>query len=140
MDLMKHGIQGIHYEKKGDSFAPLPAFDSERPFLLYRVFYHPKDDIYQNSPRWESPEYIDKMLKLYRENEKYAYRDVAFGLVSDTYIKNGVNLKNKWNETMVKVILGELPASEVDKAVSEWKKNGGDQIIQEMNAAYLASK
>lgn len=138
-DLLKNGIEGVHYKKEGDKFVQLEALEKERPYLLYRWFMHPKDNLYI-STKADDPSIQEQISQAMNENSKYPYPNAGYGLVSETYQKIGVNLKNKWNETMIKVIIGELPLSAVDQAVAEWKKNGGDKIIEETNAMYASRK
>jgi hypothetical protein len=41
---------------------------------------------------------------------------------------------------LIKVIMGEAPVDSIDQAVDQWKKGGGDKIIQEYNEAYQQSQ
>lgn len=41
---------------------------------------------------------------------------------------------------MVKYIVGETQSESIDKAIEDWKKNGGDKIIEEMNTVYKTMK
>ena len=43
-------------------------------------------------------------------------------------------------ETYLKIIMGELPVSEFDTFVENWKSLGGDEITQEVNDWYDQQK
>ena len=44
------------------------------------------------------------------------------------------NLKKMEEETFAKIIMGKADISEFDKFVANWKSQGGDQILKEINA------
>ena len=47
-DLIKHGIEGVHYKKTGDDkYEKLEAFDTERPQLLSIWFFRRFDPAIQ---------------------------------------------------------------------------------------------
>lgn len=54
--------------------------------------------------------------------------------------KYGSQLNTMMEETFTKIIMGSLPLSEFDKFVESFKKNGGDQMTEEVNAWYQSSK
>jgi putative aldouronate transport system substrate-binding protein len=43
------------------------------------------------------------------------------------------NLKKMEEETFAKIIMGKADISEFDTFVENWKKQGGDQILKEIN-------
>lgn len=46
---------------------------------------------------------------------------------------NGANLKKMEEETFSKIIMGKADISEFDTFVENWKNQGGDQILKEIN-------
>ncbi|MGG4147674.1 ABC transporter substrate-binding protein, partial [Paenibacillus algorifonticola] len=139
-DLIKNGIEGTHYKKTGDNqYEKLGAFDTERPQLLSIWFFRRFDPGIQIR-KWDNQEMGDKILSFFETNEKYRWSNPAAGLSSETLIKKGANIQQKWMETMTQVIVGQAPFSAIDEAAETWKKNGGDAIIKEMNEQYQKLK
>ncbi|NIK24477.1 putative aldouronate transport system substrate-binding protein [Paenibacillus lupini] len=71
-----------------------------------------------------------------KENEKIAIMDPTAALDSPTYTEKGVELQTLITDATYKYIYGEIDKVGFDKAVEEWKKRGGDKIIEEFNAVY----
>ncbi|MFD1956544.1 extracellular solute-binding protein [Paenibacillus thailandensis] len=61
------------------------------------------------------------------------------GAPTPTMVERDATLKKLQNEVFVKIILGE-PIETFDKFVEDWKQLGGDQITQEVNEWYAATK
>ena len=40
------------------------------------------------------------------------------------------------DSTFLSMVIGEIPVSDFDKYVSEWKAQGGDEITRELNEWY----
>ncbi|MDF2588624.1 MAG: transporter substrate-binding protein [Anaerocolumna sp.] len=53
---------------------------------------------------------------------------------TETMEKKWTNLKKMEDEIILKIILGTASIDEFDKFVTEWKKQGGDQITEEVQA------
>lgn len=139
-DLIKHGVEGVHYKKTADNkFEKLEAFDKERPQLLSSWFFR-RFDVDVQIRKWDDQEYANKVRTLYTANEKYIWRNPAAGLVSETQVKKGAGLQQKWMETVLKTIVGQAPLNAIDDAAAAWKKDGGDEIIKEINAEYKKLK
>ncbi|MGO4369984.1 ABC transporter substrate-binding protein, partial [Paenibacillus sp. MCAF20] len=77
-----------------------------------------------------------KAEQLTIENEKIAIKDPAAALDSATYTEKGTELQELIKDATYKYIYGSIDKAGFDKAVEDWKKRGGDQIIEEFNAAY----
>ncbi|MNY55159.1 hypothetical protein D3C86_1911100 [compost metagenome] len=61
------------------------------------------------------------------------------GAPTPTMVERKATLEKLQNEVFVKIILGD-PIDTFDKFVEDWKKLGGDQITEEVNQWYAASK
>lgn len=70
------------------------------------------------------------------ENEKIAVADPTAPLDSPTYTEKGTELQEIIKDATYKYIYGAIDKAGFDKAVEEWEKRGGAQIIEEYNAAY----
>jgi putative aldouronate transport system substrate-binding protein len=71
-----------------------------------------------------------------KENEKIAIMDPAAALDSPTYTEQGVELQTLITDATYQYIYGKIDQAGFEKAIEEWKKRGGDKIIEEYNAAY----
>lgn len=70
------------------------------------------------------------------ENEKIAVADPTAALDSVTFTEKGVELQEIIKDATYKYIYGSIDKAGFDKAVEDWKKRGGDKMIEEYNAAY----
>lgn len=133
--LTKNGIEGIHYEKQGDKYVKLPAFDTDRPQILSTWFIRRFDPSIQIR-LWDDEEYKNKVLNWFNNTEKYRWVNSAAGLVSETDSKLGADLDTKLTTAIVNVIIGKKPLDSIDEAIADWRSSGGDKIIEETNAIY----
>jgi ABC-type glycerol-3-phosphate transport system substrate-binding protein len=138
-NLIKNGIEGVHYKKVGDKYEKLPEYDKDRPFLLSTWFFR-RDDPGIQLHLWDDQDYAKEVSTMIKENEKYRWVDAGAGLESQTATEISADLDTKLTKALVEVIVGKQPLDSIDKAVSAWKANGGDKIIAEMNAAYAKTK
>lgn len=69
------------------------------------------------------------------ENEKIAIADPTAALDSVTNNTQGVQLQEIVKDATYKYIYGNIDADGFNKMVEDWKKRGGDKIIEEFNAA-----
>ncbi|SFT05024.1 extracellular solute-binding protein [Paenibacillus sp. BC26] len=71
-----------------------------------------------------------------KENEKIAILDPAAALDSQTFTEKGVELQTLITDATYQYIYGKIDKAGFDKAIEDWRKRGGDQIIEEYNAVY----
>ncbi|MNY15806.1 hypothetical protein D3C86_1490380 [compost metagenome] len=62
------------------------------------------------------------------------------GIPTTTMGKSGAKLATLESEMFTKIVIGNLPITEFDTFVEEWKKNGGNDITKEVNEAYKSMK
>ena len=67
-------------------------------------------------------------------------RDQFLGSPTDSMVEKKAYLDKLQDETYVKIIMGEAPIDSFDQFVTDWKNNGGDEIIEEVNQWYRESK
>lgn len=137
--LIKNGIEGVHYKKDGDKYTVLEAFDTDRPYILSTWFLRRFDPGIQIR-LWDGQEYEQKVMAWFNNTEQYRWTNPAAGVVSETNSKKGSELNQKLTAVIVKTIIGQEPIEAIDRAVEQWKADGGDKIIQEMNEAYAKLK
>lgn len=67
----------------------------------------------------------------------YVY-DEKFGAATPTEQSRGASLEAMAAEVFLKIVMGDAPIEAFDDFVEDWKKLGGDDLIEEVNAAYKA--
>lgn len=81
-----------------------------------------------------------KIDEVYAENEVWAVANPAEPYVSDTYSIKGPQLDAIIAEANTKYIVGQISFEEWQAQIERWRSQGGDDIIKEMNEAYLADE
>ena len=66
-------------------------------------------------------------------NEEYVPVYNAYNGQTETMEAKWANLKKMEEETFAKIIMGKADISEFDTFVKNWKSQGGDQILKEIN-------
>ena len=66
-------------------------------------------------------------------NDKYILVYNAYSGQTETMPAKWTNLKKMEEETFAKIIMGKADISEFDTFVENWKNQGGDQILKEIN-------
>lgn len=66
-------------------------------------------------------------------NDKYIPVYNAYSGQTETMQAKWANLKKMEEETFAKIIIGKVDISEFDTFVENWKNQGGDQILKEIN-------
>ncbi len=65
----------------------------------------------------------------------FTNREAAFYGTTDTMAMKKPNLDKMENETFLKIITGDQPISAFDDFVTKWYKEGGSEILAEVEAA-----
>lgn len=138
--LNKSGVEGIHLKKNADGkYEKLEQFNTDRSFILGFWFFRKANPL-TTFRKWDDPAYKARLDTIFAENAKYPNPNAGVGIFSETAAKSGSSLAQKLISEFVKYIVGAIPEDGIDKAIEDWKKNGGDKIIEEMNAAYKLLK
>ena len=66
-------------------------------------------------------------------NDKYIPVYNAYNGQTETMETKWANLKKMEEETFAKIVMGKADISEFDTFVENWKNQGGDQILKEIN-------
>ena len=135
--LMTEGIKGVHYDinDKGEyEITNEPKWEQEvQPYAGSRP-----------SEITVSLKYTDantnKANKLMAENEKYAVTNPAQSLTSNTYDTQWSTLSEGVSDAYYKYMMGDITMSDFDKAVDQFKSDGGNNIIKEFTAEYKKNK
>lgn len=81
-----------------------------------------------------------RAIEMNAENEKAAVNNPALTLDSPTNNEKRAQLNKIIEDARIKFILGDIDESGWTAAIESWKKNGGQDIIEEFSAAYAQSQ
>lgn len=82
----------------------------------------------------------DYLTKQFIKVQKSAIPDYSNNLISDTQSEKGATLDKMIFDGTIKYILGSSDINEWNKTVEQWRKDGGDKIIDEYTKQYNANK
>ncbi|MCC2685177.1 MAG: transporter substrate-binding protein [Paenibacillaceae bacterium] len=136
-DLIKEGVEGVDYKKNADG--TFEKLDTKISGSLLSINFFRRADKAIQLHKYNDQSYVKEVTQWLDNNDKYDWPNYGLGLAVETEAYKKVNfatLNTKWMSSMVKVITGAAPMEEVDNAVNEWLKNGGEQLTQEVNAIY----
>lgn len=138
--LLNWGKAGEHYNLVDDKVDFTDLGKKERP-SFYLLANPPAEATGLNSP-YDIQELRDVKNASYKAAlEGTPYSDPTLKLVpTPTMKEKGKELYKNFFDDVVKVISGEQPLDYYDKMLADWKSNGGQKILDEMNEAYQASK
>jgi len=139
-DLFGYGLPNRHYKLVDGKIDPIQNLPAE----LSREISGVNQVLHFYPTNGGTPRYMTPLLQLQADmqalNEKLniLVPNPALPLqaMSQTYIKRGVTLDNMIEDARVKYIAGQLNDQGFKKVLDNWRKQGGDQIIKEVNALY----
>ncbi len=89
-----------------------------------------------NYDTYYATEAAKKVAEVQDDNEKYAVANPAEPYVSETYSNNGPQLDTIMTEANTKFMVGQIDEAGWKSALEQWKKQGGDKIVEELNEEY----
>lgn len=137
--MLGYGLEGKHHTIEEDSVVmskDTVLLESEVEGLNQMLTFIPED----RSKKVKQTPLRLKQTELQKENEKYIVTNPAEPFISQVYTEKGAQLDNILNDARIKFIVGQLDEAGFAAAIELWKKNGGDDLIKEMNELYAASK
>ncbi|MCS7461795.1 extracellular solute-binding protein [Paenibacillus doosanensis] len=140
-DLIKEGVEGVDYQKKADG--GFEKLETKETGSLFSINFFRRADKGIQLHKYHDQEYVKQVEQWLNTNDKYDWPNYGLGLEAETAAYKKLNLttlNTKWMSSMVRVIAGDAPIEEVDKAADEWLKNGGEQLTKEVNEIYQQRK
>lgn len=140
-NLLFWGIENEHYTVK-DGFAsvsaPAEIIEKEvKPYQSLEIGEPETNGRYEHIPNVDIREKAERLMK---ENEQYIVEDVSVQLISPTHIAVGDHLEQIIHDATYEYILGIIDEKEFKNTIQEWKKYGGDQVIEEYTHSYNEKK
>jgi putative aldouronate transport system substrate-binding protein len=131
-----YGKEGVGYTIQDGKVANAKPEDGLQPiqYMPDNKMWAPNDIDNQYSKTYVTPQLVSLVEDLEKVHSEYKhYINPIYQVNSPTYFEKAGELYNKLTETQSKMITGAVPISDWDKMVDEFLKNGGEQIIKEVN-------
>jgi len=140
-DLLQYGIPG-DYDVNPDGTKTVN--DKGKADGVDSVWFIPPPDKYLYAKQEQAlgqPLLAEAERKLVDSVEPVLVPDpILFTLPGPVELEKGNDLSLKRSEVFSKILAGQLPISAFDDWVNDWRKNGGDQIIEERSNSYAEHK
>ncbi|MEK3786153.1 extracellular solute-binding protein [Paenibacillus sp. FSL K6-1230] len=133
--LMTYGIEGVHYTVDAEKATTITNNELWQQEVQPLSASRPKEFGYEIHDADPLKKKADELIL---DNENYAVLNPAYSLDSDTFTTQGSELQKIITDATYKYILGKSSLEEFKASVENWKKSGGNAIIQEYEAAYKA--
>ncbi len=144
MTLADHGLEGIGYEMQDGYLVDINTdwTPAQKPHtgLNQTVCYIPEQAARNPQVKKNERTILEEQIKA--DNVNYAVFNPASGYLagSDTYALNGATLDTALKDARTQYICGEIDEAGFRSAMDTWLAQGGQQIIDEVNALYQADK
>ncbi|SFL38182.1 putative aldouronate transport system substrate-binding protein [Gracilibacillus orientalis] len=137
-NLLTYGIEGTHYEVvEGKAKVIESASDLSqrevRPVLGLVIGDESTVDALQPYPK---NELYAKQYEQIMDNNNILINDPTAPLDSETFGDRGGALQQIIDDATVNYMLGDLDLDGYHEEIERWKEDGGEQVIEEYNAAY----
>ncbi|WYP26412.1 extracellular solute-binding protein [Alkalihalobacillus sp. FSL W8-0930] len=138
MNTLVWGVEDEHYTVE-DGLAKTIAENQQAADREVKPYLSIEIGEAETSGRYEG--YSDyppktKATELEKDNEQYLIQDASIGLHSDEYIQNGERLQGIIQDATYQYILGQLDEDGFNKAIDNWKNQGGQTIMDEYTESY----
>jgi putative aldouronate transport system substrate-binding protein len=141
-NLMYWGIEGVHYtviDGKAKEVDDKDLVTREVKGYKDSVIGEPETAGYYE-PYLTLPARVKADTELLPWNEQHAVHDPTAALDSPTFAEKGAELTQIITDATYQYIYGQIDQAGFEKAIETWKKRGGQQVIDEFNASWQASK
>ncbi len=145
--LLNNGIEGKNFEVVDDKASALEGDEATTISNLQKCYaqigMNVTTESLSYSAKQETPEKeaeYEHRLELMASDEESAVFNPAAPYVADTYVTKGVQLDQIIGDARIQYIAGQIDDKGWQAAIDQWKKQGGDDIISEMNELYQADK
>ncbi|MFK7697006.1 extracellular solute-binding protein [Paenibacillus sp. HJGM_3] len=126
------GVEGVHYKTENGN----PVFTNEQMFTN-QVGDLGQLRIAPSTLAWPTEsDMAKKVKKLYNDGVVNAVPSVIEPFLSPTKTQLGAELDKLVNDARVKFIMGDIDEAGFVKVTEEWRKKGGDKMIEEFTAEY----
>lgn len=141
LTLTMHGVEGRHYTRNEDGEIVVSK-DSELNKEFGGINQLVSFSDYQYEDERELNGLYKKQMEIVKENEKYCIKNPVLPFLhdSDTYMESGEKLTQMIQDARIEYIIGAIDMDEWKERTEEWRTQGGDQLILELNELYQNGK
>ncbi len=143
-NLVNWGIEGEHYKVSPDGkFADTGGFDADiknrevQAYLALEIGEPSTNGRFNGVYNYDTK---GKAEELILDNDTILIHDPTAPLESLTYTDKGAAIYKLIQDATYQYMLGSIDKAGFEAAVDNWKKQGGQQIIEEFNASWAKSK
>lgn len=137
-ELSRFGVKGLHYNTVEEGLLPEGKKASDEKWLdpLGQVIF--RTDLFKKAAAsGQSPEQVEDYRFMKAGLEYPLFNDALYGLPQTEEQKTlGSDLTKYERDMFIKFVTGLEPLSNWDNYVSEWKKKGGQKILESRVAKY----
>lgn len=139
--LLNRGIEGTHYEVKGDKYVAIVSGDetkdkvNQQSLLAYSQIATnlPNHNLHPDS-KGTKLEATREVVKA--EGLKISVFNETSSLISDVYAKKGAQLQNIMGDARIQYIAGQIDKAGYEDAIKLWLSTGGQEYLDELTALY----
>ncbi|NHN29710.1 extracellular solute-binding protein [Paenibacillus agricola] len=135
-NLLVHGVEGVEYKVVDGKAERLKPEDPTNRRVGWELGLYRGDAIPKAVMRAEEA----KANKMLLDNEKVAVVNPFAPLDSATYLEKGAKLQKGIDDAKIKFIMGVIDDKGWKAAIEQWRKDGGDKMIEEYKAEYAKLK
>ncbi|WP_222851751.1 extracellular solute-binding protein [Phytoactinopolyspora mesophila] len=141
--LLNNGIEGRNFEVEDDFAVPIEG-DSEAEVIRNDVTSFAQLGTQSNGylaysllPDGEPErELWDHRWELHERDMETAVHNPAQALLSDTYVQRGAQLDQIIADARIKYLAGQIDEDGLEDEIERWYREGGQQVVDEMNELY----
>jgi putative aldouronate transport system substrate-binding protein len=135
-NLFVHGIEGDDYKVIDGKVERLKPLGQANLRVGFELGLSRVDAMQKTTLR---PEVI-KGNQMVAEAEKFAVTNPFTALDSKTYLEKGAKMQQMINDARIKFIMGVIDEKAWKDTIEQWRKDGGDKMIEEYKAEYAKLK
>jgi putative aldouronate transport system substrate-binding protein len=131
-----YGNEGTGYKVENGRVITSKVEEGLAPFFYMpdNKMWAPKDELNEYSKTYSIPQMQDLTANLEKVQRDYKhYVNPIYQASSTVYFQKATDLFNKLIDTNTKMITGDIPISDWDKMVQDFMKNGGADMIKDVN-------
>ena len=144
--LASYGLEGVNYKIDADGYIEQLTISDPSAAKAYSALNQTQCYIptMLNSakPSLKKTERMEKQVEVVENNAKYAVFNPALSYLgnSRTYSTNGAILDQILSDARTQYICGQIDENGLQSAFDRWSKQGGADVIKEVNEQYSSNK
>lgn len=136
-NLFEWGVEGKHY--KVENGKPTRT-DGKAYETDINAIYQLRFDDGALANAGEDAPIVKKYKQMFKDNAAIAVANPAESFQSVTLAEKGSELTKIIQDARIKFIMGNMDEAGWNQALEKWRKGGGDKVIEEYTAQYMAIK